>query len=105
MQIELKDITEMLEYQARNKDLIFRIILKRINDNLYTNIERVFLFNIFLTDYSIMIENVIRRDEFLDSLNYALDYFEEQEDYETCQEVKMTIDIIEGRKLLNISEE
>jgi hypothetical protein len=94
MRFHLRDMTEMLDFTHRNKDLIFRIIHKRICESLHTQAESIFLFDVFLTDYSIVVENVALRSEWPTSLQLALAYFEEVEDYETCREIKNTLDIL-----------
>ena len=81
----------MIQYAKKNKELIFKIINKRINDNMDTQINQVLIYEAYLTDYGVSIENVSFRCEWLYSLNLAIQYFEEVEDYESCCEIRDTI--------------
>jgi hypothetical protein len=90
---------EMIAYNNRNRDLLYKIIHNRIVKNLHTTEESIFLFDIYLTDYNISIDYVIYRSEFAESLVLALKFFEEIEEYEMCVQVKRTLDKINEDKI------
>jgi hypothetical protein len=101
MRIQVKDMQQMIEHCTRHKDLIYRIIHKRILQHIDSDVDSVFLFDYFLTDYSIVVSNVAFRTEWLTCLELAIKYFEEAEEYETCIEIMRTMVLLRDRiKLL-----
>jgi uncharacterized protein (DUF4213/DUF364 family) len=73
---------------------LYRIILRRISEHIDTDVEEIFLFDVYLTEYQMPMEHVAKREEWYTSLTLALQYFEEVEDYETCIETKKLLDKI-----------
>lgn len=92
MRVHVKDITDMVEYSNKNKPLIFKIIHKKIKDNLHDlKINKIFIWEAYLTEYSMVIENVAYRHEWENSLQLAIKYFSSIEEYEYCMDIQQTI--------------
>jgi len=80
-----------IEFLKKNKWVIHSLIIDGVKKAYEENLESVTVFRIINTVSGFVMSSELKKDDWLDSLNKSMDYFESIEEYEKCTEIKELI--------------
>ena len=91
-----KNFGEVSNFLREERFDLYTLIISKIGDCLITGCENTLIAEFFLTDDEIIFKIEMDKKHWHETLNLALNYFEDVEEYEKCREITNLITELYG---------